>query len=391
VAWRNVTVGQFNPALSLGVLAVPVIGGLGSVSGAIAGAVLLYAPTYFLSGSVSSIFGEFGRQVGFQLAIGGLSLVVILLNYPRGVAGATQTAVERILERVARRVDSRRPPEVHPPLEVSGVSLSFGGLRVLDDVGLRVAEGEIVGLIGGNGAGKTTLLNVISGVLRPSEGSVRVFGTELVALGPEFRPSFGLARSFQNARLFPGLTVVESVQVALARQWRVSTFAAAVGAPWVRSLDRRTRAEAEAIVERLGLSPWADSLASDLSTGTRRICDLAMQVAAGPKLLLLDEPTAGVAQRECEMFPPLLRRIRDELGCAIVIVEHDMPMLMSLCYRVYALEAGRVIAEGAPAEVRDNPQVIASYLGTDATAINRSGAGPARRRRTEAIKAKELV
>jgi ABC-type branched-subunit amino acid transport system ATPase component len=235
------------------------------------------------------------------------------------------------------------------------------------------------------------LLNVISGVLRPSEGSVRVFGTELVALGPEFRPSFGLARSFQNARLFPGLTVVESVQVALARQWRVSTFAAAVGAPWVRSLDRRTRAEAEAIVERLGLSPWADSLASDLSTGTRRICDLAMQVAAGPKLLLLDEPTAGVAQRECEMFPPLLRRIRDELGCAIVIVEHDMPMLMSLCDRVYALEAGRVIAEGAPAEVRDNPQVIASYLGTDATAINRSGAGPARRRRTEAIKAKELV
>src|SRR5213075_3377599 len=119
--------------------------------------------------------------------------------------------------------------------------------------------------------------------------------------------------------------------------------------------------------ERFGLGPWADSLTSELSTGTRRICDLAAQVAAEPKLLLLDEPTAGVAQREAEAFGPLLRRIRDELDCSVLIVEHDMPLLMGLCDRVYALEAGSVIAEGTPEEIRDDVRVIGSYLGTDET------------------------
>jgi ABC-type branched-subunit amino acid transport system ATPase component len=146
-----------------------------------------------------------------------------------------------------------------------------------------------------------------------------------------------------------------------------------VAAPWVKSSERGARRIADDIIERFGLTPWADSLTSELSTGTRRICDLAAQVAAGPKLLLLDEPTAGVAQREAEAFGPLLRRIRDELDCSILIVEHDMPLLMGLCDRVYALEAGSVIAEGTPEEIRDDPLVIGSYLGSDDTAIDRSG------------------
>jgi ABC-type branched-subunit amino acid transport system ATPase component len=127
----------------------------------------------------------------------------------------------------------------------------------------------------------------------------------------------------------------------------------------------------------MGLSSYAHTLTSDLSTGTRRICDLTIQLAGRPKVLLLDEPTAGVAQRETEAFGPLLRRIRDELDCAIVIVEHDMPLLMGLCDRVYAMEQGAVIAVGTPAEVRADPAVIASYLGTDESAINRSGSGRA--------------
>ena len=142
------------------------------------------------------------------------------------------------------------------------------------------------------------------------------------------------------------------------------------------------RREAERIVERFGLGPWAGSLTSDLSTGTRRICDLAIQVAAAPALLLLDEPTAGVAQRDAEAFGPLLRRIRDELDCAVLIVEHDMPLLMGLCDRVYAMETGRVIAEGTPQEIRDTPAVIASYLGSSEAAMARSGTRtPARPRR----------
>lgn len=374
-AWRSVSVNQFNPALSLAILAVPVIGGLGSIAGAVAGAVLLYAPTYFLSQYATSLFGEFGRQVGFQLALGGAGLVGVALAYPAGIAGAAQRATEKALELLARRRESRRAPSgpAAPPLIVDGVRLSFGGLRVLDEVAIRVADGEIVGLIGPNGAGKTTLLNVISGVLRPDAGSVRVFGEEVVDLSPEFRAEYGLGRSFQNALLFPGLTVTETVQVALTNSHRVGLLACALGAPWARDAESETLLKAQEILERLNLTPWANSLTADLSTGTRRICDLAAQLAARPRLIVLDEPTAGIAQRECEMFPPLLRDIREELGCSILVVEHDMPMLMSLCDRIYAMASGRVIAEGTPEEVRADPLVVATYLGTDEAALNRSG------------------
>jgi len=157
------------------------------------------------------------------------------------------------------------------------------------------------------------------------------------------------------------------------RQARVGVFWSMLGAPWVRWAERRSRVRADEVLERLGLLPWADTLTSDLSTGTRRICELAVQLTAGPKVLLLDEPTAGVAQRDAEAFGPLLRRIRDELDCSILIVEHDMPLLMGVCDRVYAMELGRVIAEGTPEEIRNHPQVVASYLGTGEVAINRSG------------------
>jgi ABC-type branched-subunit amino acid transport system ATPase component len=236
-----------------------------------------------------------------------------------------------------------------------------------------VGPGEIVGLIGPNGAGKTTLINVISGVLRPESGSVRLFGWEVADLPPEFRTAFGLARTFQDARLFGGLTVVETVQVAMTYRRRVGMLSAMVAAPWARATEATSRRDAEEVVERFGLTPWADALTSELSTGTRRICDLATQVAAEPKVLVLDEPTAGVAQREAEAFGPLLRRIRDELDCSVLIVEHDMPLLMGVCDRVYAMEAGKVVAEGTPQQIRQDPLVIASYLGSKDAAVQRSG------------------
>src|SRR6202043_1669788 len=148
---------------------------------------------------------------------------------------------------------------------------------------------------------------------------------------------------------------------AMAFRNKVGTMSALVAAPWAQATELAIQQKADEIIERFGLLPWADSLTSELSTGTRRVCDLAVQVAAEPSLLLLDEPTAGVAQREAEAFGPLLRRIRDELDCAILIVEHDMPLLMGLCDRIYALELGHVIASGTPEEIRANPAVIASY------------------------------
>jgi ABC-type branched-subunit amino acid transport system ATPase component len=238
-----------------------------------------------------------------------------------------------------------------------------------------VDEDEIVGLIGPNGAGKTTLLNVISGVLPAARGAVVVGGVDVSEYPPELRATFGLGRSFQQASLFPGLTVTETLQVAMSTQHRVGVLASAASAPWVRAGEVSSRQAALAVLERFGLTRWADMLTDELSTGTRRICDLAAQVAAGPKLLLLDEPTGGVAQRDAEAFGPLLGDLRAELGLSVLIVEHDMPLLMGLCDRVYAMDQGRVISEGTPSEVRADPAVIVSYLGTDGGPGGRPSAG----------------
>jgi ABC-type branched-subunit amino acid transport system ATPase component/ABC-type branched-subunit amino acid transport system permease subunit len=364
-AWLVASPDHFSPELSLSLLAVPVIGGLGSVGGAIAGAMILYLPVYFL----------FNSQPGLQLALGGVLMLVVLMSFPTGLAGAVQRAWESFLMRLDREL-----PEAEvtlpgaPVLDVEDVEVTFGGVRAIDGVSIQLHQGEIVGLIGTNGAGKSTLINVISGVLKPSRGTITLLATDVSHLAPELRAGLGLARSFQAAHLFPGLTVRETVQAMLGSRAGIGVVSSMAGAPWARRAERQCRAEADTLIQRIGLGPWADTLTAELSTGTRRLCDLALQLAAKPTVLLLDEPTAGVAQRETEAFGPLLRRIRDELNCAVLIVEHDMPLLMGLCDRIYAMAEGRIIAEGSPEEVRRNPAVVASYLGTDQVAITRSGA-----------------
>jgi ABC-type branched-subunit amino acid transport system ATPase component/ABC-type branched-subunit amino acid transport system permease subunit len=371
-AWQNLSLSQFNPNLSLAILAVPVIGGLGSLSGAVAGSVLLYMPTFFIAPMLSGVFGSVGRQIGFQLLLGGGGLVAAILAYPTGIAGAAQNLWERFLQRVSDEGIARAEPSQADALVVTDLSLSFGGVKALDGASITVKPGEIVGLIGPNGAGKTTLINAVSGMLS-ARGHVELFGVDVSDLPPDMRWMHGLGRSFQDALLFPGLTVREVIQVALRSNDRYGFVAALLRFPWMVRAQVNLEKAADDIIDRFGLRPFANTLVGDLSTGTRRICDLAAQVAGRPRVLLLDEPTAGVAQRETEAFPPLLRRIRDEMGCAILIVEHDMPMLMELCDRIYAMELGRVIADGTPQEVRNAPEVIASYLGTDEIAIGRSG------------------
>jgi ABC-type branched-subunit amino acid transport system ATPase component len=310
--------------------------------------------------------------------------VFVLMKAPTGIAGQAQKAWQSYLQRRAERTDlTRTALNASLPLVVHDVSVHFGGVVAVDAASIEVRPGEIVGLIGTNGAGKTTLMNVVSGIIRPQRGSVQVFGNDVTALPPDFRTAFGLSRSFQDASLFGGLTVTETIQVALAHRNKVGMVSAMLWAPWVRQNERRTRKAADDIIDRFGLRGWADIRTSELSTGTRRICDLAAQVAAKPKVLLLDEPTAGVAQREAEAFGPLLRKIRDELDCSILIVEHDMPLLMGLCDRVYALEAGQVITEGTPEEIRNDSRVVASYLGTEESAIARSGGNGSTRTRTQ--------
>jgi ABC-type branched-subunit amino acid transport system ATPase component/ABC-type branched-subunit amino acid transport system permease subunit len=373
-AWLVASPDHFTPELSLSLLAIPVVGGLGSIGGAIAGAVVLYLPTYFISPHVTGLFGKLGGGVAFQLAFAGLSMVGVLMTYPNGIAGMARQGWEAFLKRLD--AEQHRPdklPSDRPVLDVVDVHVRFGGVHALRGASIKVFEGEIVGLIGPNGAGKSTLVNTISGVTRPGSGSVTLLSTDVSALAPELRSALGMSRSFQAAYLFPGLTVRETLEAIIGSRLGIGVLSSMARAPWARRAEQSCQQEAASLIGRMGLAEYADTLTGELSTGTRRICDLALQLATRPQVLLLDEPTAGVAQRETEAFGPLLRRIRDELDCAIVIVEHDMPLLMGLCDRVYAMVEGQVIAEGTPEEVRADPSVIASYLGTDEVAITRSG------------------
>jgi ABC-type branched-subunit amino acid transport system ATPase component/ABC-type branched-subunit amino acid transport system permease subunit len=388
-AWQNISLSEFNPALSLSILAIPVIGGLGSLSGAVAASVLIYINSIFIGPLLTGVFGV-RAQIVLEDIFGGGGLIAIMLAYPTGIAGAAQRQWEKFLQRVADEAGARAQPgaetaEAAEALVVDDLHLSFGGVRALDGASIRVRRGEIVGLIGPNGAGKSTLINAVSGHLR-ARGRIHLLGDDVSDLAPDMRWMHGLGRSFQDALLFPGLTVKDVVLIALRTDDRYGFTAALLRFPWAVRAHRNAERAAEEIIGRFGLRPWANTLVSDLSTGTRRICDMAAQVAARPRLLLLDEPTAGVAQREAEAFPSLLRRIRAELDCAILLVEHDMPLLMGLCDRIYAMESGRVIAEGTPEDVRRDPAVIASYLGTERVAIARSG--PVSKLPVEAIQSK---
>ena len=243
-----------------------------------------------------------------------------------------------------------------------------------------MADGEIVGIIGPNGAGKTTLFDCLSGYL-PHAGRAWVGPTEITGMLPHRRAGAGLGRSFQDARLYPTMTVLETLEVATELTVRApGIIASALSLPSSRRAEARARASAVELIEQLGLGVFRDKLIRELSTGTRRIVDLGCVLAQRPSVVMLDEPSSGIAQRETEALGPVLRRLRDATGCALLLIEHDMPLLLDLAERVYALETGRVIAEGGPDEVVHDPEVIRSYLGDDPEAINRSGAIRARTR-----------
>jgi ABC-type branched-subunit amino acid transport system ATPase component len=258
-------------------------------------------------------------------------------------------------------------------LSTSGVTVRFGGVTAVDRVDFRANPGEVVGLIGTNGAGKSTLLNAIGGYV-PATGRIELLGTEIEGLKAHRRARLGLGRTFQAATLFPELSVRESVELALEARRRTGFWGSLLYFPGAIRAERAKRAEADELIDFLGLGRYADRLVAELSTGTRRIVELASVLAVAPRVLCLDEPTAGVAQREAEAFGPLIMRIRQELDAALVVVEHDLPLILTISDRVYCMEAGAVIAQGSPDEVRNDPLVVASYLGTDERAIKRSNA-----------------
>jgi ABC-type branched-subunit amino acid transport system ATPase component len=255
-------------------------------------------------------------------------------------------------------------------LTASGLTKHYGGVRAVERADLAIRTGEIVGLIGPNGAGKTTLFEMLTGFTAADAGTVVLDGRDITGLGPSARAHAGVVRTFQNSPLFPTLTVVECIATALERSHPTKVLTALVG--WSRPERRRTT-DAIALAERFGLGAYLDHQMKELSTGTRRICELACITALAPRVLLLDEPAAGLAQREVEALVSVLRALRDELDCTMVVIEHDLPMLTRLVDRMVAMVAGEIVAEGSPATVTVHPIVVAAYLGDREVAVERSG------------------
>jgi branched-chain amino acid transport system ATP-binding protein len=248
-------------------------------------------------------------------------------------------------------------------LRTRDVSKAFGGIVALQEVDVEVRPGEIVGILGPNGAGKSTLFNVISGFLKPETGRILLDEEEIGHLLPYERVVAGIGRTFQHVRLFRNLSVYENLVVAQHRHLSSGSLAAMLRLPSWRRDEREARERVEAMLDVVNLRPWADAYPSQLSYGTLRFLELASVLSLDPRVLLLDEPASGIAQREAEALGPLLQRIRDERGCALVLIEHDMRLLLSVSERVYALDFGRVIAEGTGDEVVSNDLVLESYLG----------------------------
>ncbi len=258
-------------------------------------------------------------------------------------------------------------------LEVEDLVVAFGGLRAVDQVALCAEPGTIVGLIGPNGSGKTTLLDAVSGVVPLSSGTVRLDGVSMSDYLPEERMSTGLVRSFQDCRLFPELSVEDTLLVCEDARRPVGVVATSVQAPWARRRERDKRAAIDQVITAFGLERFRRLQTSQLSTGTRRVVDLASIVLSNPRLLLLDEPTAGIAQREAEAFVPLLRRLRDVADTTILLVEHDVPLVFDLCSHVVVMESGRVVSAGTPEQVGADPRALAAYLGASEEALQVSG------------------
>lgn len=396
-SFSRIGAGTFAVASSVDVVAMAVVGGIGVLAGPLLGAFYIVGVPKFLPLDSAG------------LAATAAGWLVLILYSPGGVAQLLRPLRSRAVDALARRAGLdpaevraaeetmdqsgpdrqslvlRRPsgqasriavPEGQVILRVEDLRKHFGGVKAVDGVSFDIRRGEIVGLIGPNGAGKTTLFELLAGFTTADAGRVVWAGDDIGSLSPEARARRGIIRSFQDAALFPTLTVLETLRLAQERAHPTRIGPSLLG---LRAAERAKDELARELVSAMGLDRYRNKQIRELSTGTRRITELACLVALEPEVLLLDEPASGIAQKETEALSELLVTMRRELDLTLLVIEHDIPLIMSISDRMVAMDAGELVVAGDPVTVRNHPRVVESYLGGDMTAVYRSGVMPTAR------------